>query len=66
MPYLVLCGTRIIPSEPGQYHDGNIFRVTGALLVTGELPSQMPVTRSFDVFFDLRLNIRLSKQPRRR
>ena len=31
--------------------------------VTGEFPSQMPVTRSFDVFFDLRLNKRLSKQP---
>ena len=25
--------------------------------VTGEFPSQRPVTRSFDVFFDLRLNI---------
>ena len=24
--------------------------------VTGEFPSQRPVTRSFDVFFDLRLN----------
>ena len=31
--------------------------------VTGEFPSQRPVTRSFDVFFDLRLNKRLSKQP---
>ena len=30
--------------------------------VTGELPSQRPVTRSFDVFFDLRVNKRLSKQ----
>ena len=30
--------------------------------VTGELPTQRPVTRSFDVFFDLRLNKRLSKQ----
>ena len=30
--------------------------------VTGELPGQRPVTRSFDVFFDLRLNKRLSKQ----
>ena len=30
--------------------------------VTGEFPSQTPVTRSFDVFFDLRLNKRLSKQ----
>ena len=28
--------------------------------VTGEFPSQRPVTRSFDVFFDLRLNKRLS------
>ena len=24
--------------------------------VTGEFPSQRPVTRSFDAFFDLRLN----------
>ena len=42
------------------------FRVTGHLCgnspVTGELPSQRPVTRSFDVFFDLRINKRLSKQ----
>ena len=30
--------------------------------VTGEFPAQRPVTRSFNVFFDLRLNIRLSKQ----
>ena len=30
--------------------------------VTGEFPTQRPVTRSFDVFFDLRLNKRLSKQ----
>ena len=30
--------------------------------VTGEFPTQRPVTRSFDVFFDLRLNERLSKQ----
>ena len=27
----------------------------------GEFPAQRPVTRSFDVFFDLRLNKRLSK-----
>ena len=31
--------------------------------VTGEFPTQRPVTRSFDVFFDLRLDKRLSKQP---
>ena len=44
--------------------NGNIFRVTGHLCreFTGEFPAQMPVTRSFDVFFDLRLNQRLSKQ----
>ena len=30
--------------------------------VTGEFPAQRPVTRSFDVFFDLLLNKRLSKQ----
>ena len=29
--------------------------------VTGEFPTQRPVTRSFDVFFELRLNKRLSK-----
>ena len=30
--------------------------------VTGEFPTQRPVTRSFDVFFVLRLHKRLSKQ----
>ena len=30
--------------------------------VTGEFPAQRPVTRSFDVFFDLHPNKRLSKQ----
>ena len=46
---------------------GNIFRVTGPLCGEftgpGEFPTQRPVTRSFDVFFDLRPNKRLSKQP---
>ena len=46
--------------------NGNIFRVTGHLCGEfadpGEFPAQRPVTRSFDVFFDLRLNKRLSKQ----
>ena len=45
---------------------GNIFRVTGHLCgqFTGPrwIPTQRPVTRSFDVFFDLRLNKRLGKQ----
>ena len=47
--------------------NGNIFRVTGHLCGEftgpGEFPTQRPVTRSFDVFFDLRPNKRLSKQP---
>ena len=34
----------------------------GNSLFTGEFPAQRPVTRSFGVFFDLRLNNRLSKQ----
>ena len=46
--------------------NGNIFRVTGPLCGEftgpGEFPTQRPVTRSFDVFFDLRLNKPLSKQ----
>ena len=32
--------------------------------VTGEFPSERPVTRNFDVFFNLRLNKRLSRQSR--
>ena len=31
-------------------------------LVPSEFPAQRPVTRSYDVFFDLRLNKRLSQQ----
>ena len=30
--------------------------------VIGDFPAQRPVTESFDVFFDLRLNTLLSKQ----
>ena len=45
----------------------NIFRVTGPLCGEltgpGDFPAQRPVTRSFDVSFDLRPNKRLSKQP---
>ena len=47
--------------------NGNIFRVTGPVCGEftgpGEFPTQRPVTRNFDVFFDLHLNKRLSKQP---
>ena len=45
--------------------NGNIFRVTGPLCGEftgpGDFPAQRPVTRSFDVFFDLRPNKRLSE-----
>ena len=47
--------------------NGNIFHVIVPLCgeFTGpcEFPAQRPVTRSLGVFFDLRLNKRLSKQP---
>ena len=48
-------------------HQMEIFSVLLAICegnspVTSEFPSQRPVTQSFDVFFDLRLNKRLSKQ----
>ena len=32
--------------------------------VSGEFPAQRPVTRSFDIFFDVRLIKRLSKHSR--
>ena len=52
-------------------HQMETFSVLLALCVgnspvTSEFPSQRPVTRSFDVFFDLRLNKRLRKQSIRR
>ena len=47
--------------------NGNIFALLALCArnspVTGEFPSQRPVTRSFDVLLDLLLNKRLSKQP---
>ena len=46
--------------------NGNIFRVTGPNCgeFTGHrwIPLTKPMTRSFDAFFDLRLNRRLNKQ----
>ena len=42
------------------------FFVGNSLVTGGEFPLQRSVTWSFDVFFDLRLNKRLSKQSRRR
>ena len=57
--------------RPWWRHQMETFSVLLALCagnspVTGEFPSQRPVTRSFYVFFGLRLNKRWSKQSRRR
>ena len=54
-------------SNPIWRHQMEIFSALLAIWagnspVTGEFRAQRPVTRSFDVFFDLRLNKRLSKQ----
>ena len=68
--------TSIFPVFMMTSSNGNMFRVTGFCArnspvtvgnspVTGEFPSHRPVTRSY-VFFDLRLNKRLSKQSKRR
>ena len=53
--------------EPWWRHQLETFSVSLALCagnspVYGEFPAHRPVTRSFDVFFGLRLNKRLSKQ----
>ena len=69
--------TSIFPVFMMTSSNGNIFRVTGFCAgnspetagnspVTGEFSSHRPVTRSFDVFFDLYLNRQLSKQSRGR
>ena len=50
---------RFWPFVRGNHREGNPP-------ITCGFPSQRSVTRSFDVFFDLRLNKRLSKQSRRR
>ena len=52
---------------PSWWHQMETFFVlldlcAGNSPVTGEFPSERPVMRSFDVFFDLCLNKRLSKQ----
>ena len=65
------CGKRIYLNQAWTWwrHQMETFSTLLALCarnssVTGEFPSQRPVTRSFDVFFDLRLNKRLGKQSR--
>ena len=63
----VLCGTHVcgyICVSMMTSSNENIYRVTdpfcGEFTGPGEFPTQRPVTRSFDVFFDLRLNKRLN------
>ena len=63
--------TRLFQLMPWWRHQMETFSAllafcAGNSPVTGEFPEQTPVTQSFDVFFDLRLNKRLSKQSRRR
>ena len=58
-------------SNPLWHHEMDTFSAllilcAGNSPVTGEFPSQRPVTQMFDVLFDLRLNKWLSKQSRRR
>ena len=69
------CGITFMANAlPGSSWRRNQMETFSALLalcegnppVTGGLPSQRPVMRSFDVFFDLRLNKRLNKKSRRR
>ena len=64
---LVAAGRHDISSYSWWRHQMEAFSAllancAGNSPVTGEFPAQRPVTRSFDVFFDLRLNKRLSKQ----
>ena len=61
---LVSCGFNSLKGQ-WQWHDDVIKwkHLCGEFTGPGEFPTQRPVTRSFDVFFDLRLNKRLSKQP---
>ena len=73
-PNVVVFCCALIPVEftynqlrPGWRHQMEIFSAllascVGNSPVPGEFPTQRPVTRSFDVFFDLRPNKRLSKQ----
>ena len=56
-----------ILGDPSWRHQTETFSALLAICagyspVTSEFPAQRPMTRSFDVFLDLRLNKRLSKQ----
>ena len=56
-----LCGLVLVPWWRHQMETFSALLAirAGNSPVPGEFPAQRPVTRSFDVFFDLRLNLRL-------
>ena len=66
IPWMLMSLFLTKPSTMMTSSNGNIFRVTGPLCgeFTGPrwIPTQRPVTQSFDVYFDLRKNKRLGKQ----
>ena len=69
--YIFYLRTALHVCTPFLPHDGIIKskhfpRYRSFMGEFGEFPSQRPATRSFDVFFDLRMKKRLSKQSRRR
>ena len=59
-----------MPQHPGKMENGKFSALMalceGNQPATGGFSSQRPVTRSFDVFFDMRINKRLIKQTGRR
>ena len=68
-PYMKSSGTRSANEKPNWSHQMETFSALLALYEgnppVDSLSSYRPVTRSFDILFDLRLNKRLSRQPRR-
>ena len=64
---IILSRNRTYVNRPWWRHQMETFSALLAICagnspVPGEFPAQRPITRSFDVFFDLRLNKRFSKQ----
>ena len=58
----LLCGACGMMTSSMETFSALLALCAGNSPVTGEIPAQRPVTRSFDIFFYLRLNKRLSKQ----
>ena len=59
---LILCSVWAWWSHQMETFSALLTLCEGNPPVTDEFPTQRPVTRGFEVFFDLRLNKRLSKQ----